>query len=74
MVGIMLNTHFFQITYFEKCSNMAVAKGLRETISVCKKTIFSSCHMEEKTFIEASHTFKIHTAENVFATATLKDL
>ena len=52
---------------------MAVVKGLRETISVFKKIIFSSCHMEEKTFIEASHTFKILTGENVFATATFKD-
>ena len=50
-------------TFFKERNNMVSGKALRVTINFYKKTVSSSYHTSEKTFIEASCINKIHTAE-----------
>ena len=53
---------------------MAVGKALGVTINFYKKTVSSSYHMEEKTFIEASCINTYTLEKKVFAVATFEGL
>ena len=64
----LLSKHLFQ-----KNDNMAVEKS-HSNDKLLEKITSSSYHMEQKTFIEASYIYNIHTGGKFFAAAAFEGL
>ena len=68
IVEITQNTDLFLNTSFKERRSMAVGTVLGITLNFLKIVSFSY-HIEEKTFIEASHTNNTHTLGKTFVAA-----
>ena len=65
---------FWNLAFVSKKTTIWQLKKSQSNDKLLEKVTFSKYHMEQKTFIEASCIYNIHTERNFFVAAAFKTL